>query len=368
MTHSQCGSWGWPTGTQAHGVTAAETVSHDDQDRTRDGGLGTGLGEARRIEWARSRRRWKSARPTGPLRSPVNDATGSRTVLACGLARFSQVHSDLPLGRYAEVHDGGEYRAGSAVTSAILSVMSKTPPAVTQADTIAALLDRSKRAEVPIRKTFVQQGNGKVRDPGPIAPLVSNHDERGLDLYLLAHAGASADPFDIVLPADTWARTIGMSATSSARSAVSKAFRRLEPLRLVQRQRAGSRGRVTLLKEDGHGDPYVHPTGPRDPYLKVPHAYWQQDWHLRLHLPGKAMLLIALSLDDGFPLPIERGPDWYGVSADTVQRGFDELVRHKLLDVDTKFRSRRCRRSGTPRTATSPCRRPSARCAAPSRR
>lgn len=195
------------------------------------------------------------------------------------------------------------------VRAGILTVMPKKPPTVTQADTIAALLERSKRADVPIRKTFLQQGKGKVRTPGPLAPLaplVSNHDERALDLYLLAHAAASADPFDVVLPATTWARALGLSASASARSAVSKTFRRLESLDLVSRDRAGSRSRVTLLDEGGHGDPYVHPATNRERYLKLPHAYWSDDWHLKLRLPGKTMLLIALSLDDDFPLPIAR--------------------------------------------------------------
>jgi hypothetical protein len=216
--------------------------------------------------------------------------------------------------------------------------MPNKPPTVTQAETIAALLQRSKRPHVPIRKTFVQQGKGKVRDPGPIASLVSNHDERALDLYLLAHAAASADPFDVVLPANTWARALGMSATASARSAVSKAFRRLDVLGLIERDRVGSRARVTLLDEGGHGDSYVHPAGQREPYLKLPHAYWEQQWHLRLRPPGKALLLIALSLDDGFSLPIEKGPDWYGISADTVQRGLNELERHQAIDIDVRFK------------------------------
>jgi len=216
--------------------------------------------------------------------------------------------------------------------------MPKKPPTVTQADTIAALLDRSKRAEVPIRKSFVQQGKGRVRTPGPLAALVTNHDERALDLYLLAHAAASAEPFDVVLPAATWARALGLSASASARSAVSKAFRRLEGLDLIARDRAGSRSRVTLLDEGGQGAPYVHPAGNRERYLKLPGAYWTEDWHLKLRLPGKTMLLIALSLDDDFPLPTEKGPDWYGISADTLQRGFDELSRHQLLDVDVRYK------------------------------
>lgn len=216
--------------------------------------------------------------------------------------------------------------------------MPKKPPTVTQAETIEALLERSKRAEVPIRKTFVQQGKGKVRDPGPIAPLVSNHDERAIDLYLLAHAIASADPFDVVLPASTWARALGLSATASARSAVSKAFRRLVDLNLVERDRAGSLSRITLLDEGGHGDNYVHPAPRREPYLKLPHVYWEEGWHLRLSLRAKAVLLIALSRDDGFVLPVEKGPDWYGISADTVQRGRAELEKHNLLDTKVDYK------------------------------
>ncbi len=220
----------------------------------------------------------------------------------------------------------------------ILIVMPMKPPTVTQADTILALLERSKRADVPIRKTFLQQGEGKVRTPGPLAPLVSKHDERALDLYLLAHAVASADPFDVVLPATTWARALGLSGSASARSAVSKAFRRLESLDVVSRDRAGSRSRVTLLDEGGHGDPYVHPATNRERYLKLPHAFWSDDWHLKLRLPGKTMLLVGLSLADDFPFPTEKGPDWYGISADTVQRGFDELARHQLIDVDVRYK------------------------------
>lgn len=221
----------------------------------------------------------------------------------------------------------------------ILAGMPNNPPTVTQADTIRALLQRSKRREVPIRKTFLQQGRGRVRDAGPVAALTSNHDERGLDLYLLVHAAASADPYDVALPASAWARAIGVSGTASGRTAISKAVRRLADLRLVERERAGRHARITLLDEDGHGDPYAHPASRREPYLKLPHAYWELDWHLRLRLPGKVMLLVALSLNDGFILPIEKGPDWYGISPDTVQRGLDELQRSKLLNIDVDFKT-----------------------------
>lgn len=126
------------------------------------------------------------------------------------------------------------------------------PPKVTQQDTIRDLLKRSKRDHVPIRKTFLQQGAGRIRTPGPLAELCRRQDERALDLYLLFHATASADPFDVVLPAGVWARAIGLSATStSARSAVSKAWRRQEDLRLIRRERSGNFSRVVLLDESG---------------------------------------------------------------------------------------------------------------------
>ncbi|MGH9116701.1 MAG: hypothetical protein ACRD0A_02125 [Acidimicrobiales bacterium] len=203
----------------------------------------------------------------------------------------------------------------------------------TQQDTILALLERSKRRELPIRKTFLQQGRGRVRTPGPLASLVRNHDERALDLYLLVHAVCSGEGFDVTMPAGVWARSIGLANTSSGRSTISKAFRRLDELGLIERARDGSRAKATLLDEGGHGGAYDHPGPAKQPYLKVPYPYWEDGWHLKLDLRAKAVLLIALSLDDGFVLPIERAPDWYGISADTTNRGLLELRDAGLLDL-----------------------------------
>jgi hypothetical protein len=46
------------------------------------------------------------------------------------------------------------------------------------------------------------------------------------------------------------------------------------------------------------------------------------------------MLLIALSLRPGFPLPYERGPAWYGLSADSTEKGLRDLQNAGLLDFD----------------------------------
>ena len=211
-------------------------------------------------------------------------------------------------------------------------------PGVTQEETVHALLERSKRDELPIRKEFLQQGSGRVRQPGPLAELCRRQDERALDLYLLFHAAASADPYDVVLAAGVWARALGLSwESASARSAVSKAWRRLEDPRLVRRERAGNRSRLVLLNESGNGADYTHPADQDERYLKLPYAYWEGGWHLRLDLPGKVALLIALSLKDGFVLPADRGPDWYRISGDTVQRGLGELQHHGLIEVEERF-------------------------------
>lgn len=213
------------------------------------------------------------------------------------------------------------------------------PPTVTQQDTIHELLERSKRTELPIRKTFLQQGTGRVRTPGPLAELCRRQDERALGLYLLFHAAASAHPYDVVLPAGVWARAIGLAPTSaSARSGVSKALRRLEDLRLIRRERAGNRSRVVLLDESGTGEDYTHPAECGERYLKLPYAYWEAGWYLHLELPAKVVLLIALGLNDAFPLPAERARDWYGISPDTAQRGLAELEGHGLIDVDQRFK------------------------------
>ncbi|WP_420637741.1 hypothetical protein [Candidatus Poriferisocius sp.] len=106
-------------------------------------------------------------------------------------------------------------------------------------------------------------------------------------------------------------------------------------MKLVSRGRTGRLANITLLREDGSGDPYVHPAESRHPYLRLPVAYWLNDdekWCSTLPLPAKAMLLIGLSLRPGFVLPVEKAPDWYGVSADSAQRGFAELERRGALE------------------------------------
>jgi hypothetical protein len=106
-------------------------------------------------------------------------------------------------------------------------------------------------------------------------------------------------------------------------------------MRLIESERQGRWRRVTLLMDDGSGRPYRHPgdkglAEERGDYFKLPYSYWRGRFNNRLGLPAKAVLLIALSLQDDFVLPTERGAGWYGLSRDTVRKGLRDL---RLLGI-----------------------------------
>lgn len=169
--------------------------------------------------------------------------------------------------------------------------------------------------------------------------LLRAHDERGLDLYLLLRAAASADPWDVARPAPVWSRALGLPTPHDDGTAtVSKVWRRLdETYGLVTRTRKGRLAQNTMLLEDGSRQPYTYPQGGRGRgdgrYFKLPHTYWTDEhaWYSNLSFPAKAMLLMALSLTPPFLLPTEKAPRWYGISTDSAERGLRELGKVDLL-------------------------------------
>lgn len=226
--------------------------------------------------------------------------------------------------------------------------MSSSIERLSQHETIALLLQRSGRPTkaVPIRSTFVQRGTNLKPKPGPLASLVAGRRGRPLDLLLLVHAVASAGDFSVTEWSTTWARCIGLFDDSSGPTAVSRCWKCLQDERLIKRGR-GEKGkaRITVLREDGSGRRYSHPWGKgkqkKELYFQLPYEYWDEEhrYHLSLSLPGKAMLLIALSMTkEQFSLPQERVPQWYGISADTAGRGLAELRDRGILIVSGRDR------------------------------
>jgi hypothetical protein len=96
------------------------------------------------------------------------------------------------------------------------------------------------------------------------------------------------------------------------------------------------------LREDGLGKSYTYPkgTGRDERYFKMPYEYWTADqrWYRTLSFRAKVMLLVSLSLSVDFVLPTERVPRWYGISADSADRGLRELDRAGLLRREVKVK------------------------------
>lgn len=200
---------------------------------------------------------------------------------------------------------------------------------------ITELLTRSGRDFVPVRRAFAQD-RARGGGPGPLAAFVGGRRRRALDLYLLLRALASKEPWDAELPGVVWARLLGLSRQTSS-SVVSRQWDWLEQQRLIEQRKVGRERRLTVLREDGTGRRYQHPGKAADghaaegDYFRLPHLYWDasmQDWS---DLPTKAVLIIALSLSDDFLLPLDRGPQWYGVSKDTLRTGLRGLTTRGFL-------------------------------------
>jgi hypothetical protein len=205
-------------------------------------------------------------------------------------------------------------------------------------DTVVAFLQRSKRhVSVGIRQTFLQSGRGSKAGPGPLAGFVRRRDRLALDLYLLLlllGRGRRYGAHVVEVQAGTWARVLGLTSASSSQ-VLSRAVRRLEEAKLISRTKSRKGVRVKLLREDGSGEPYS-PPNPAEPYFQLPLAYWTSDDYIRLRMPAKAMLLVALGEQTEFELPIARVSAWYGISAETASRGYDELVRTGLSQFDQR--------------------------------
>jgi hypothetical protein len=148
---------------------------------------------------------------------------------------------------------------------------------------------------------------------------------------LLLHCIARKEPWDGTHHAATWARALDRT-NPGAEGTVSRSWAWLETQKLVETKRHKRMVRAYLLAEDGSGDAY---TRSRD-FFYLPLAFFRDAWHTKLGLAGTAVLLIALDKSkrkSWFQLRTEPASGWYAISADTLQRGIDELREAGLLHV-----------------------------------
>ncbi len=157
----------------------------------------------------------------------------------------------------------------------------------TPEDTLLDLLDRSRRRNVPIRRLFLQIP-GPPKEPGPLARFVEGRRPVALDLWLLLHAGASSDPWDVRQPAMSWARMLDLPQTLSSETTISRNWTWLEQQGLVRSERDHRVRKVFLLMEDGSRRSFSRPTGKQRGFFKLPYAYFTQRWHKGAQAPGKS--------------------------------------------------------------------------------
>lgn len=208
-------------------------------------------------------------------------------------------------------------------------------------ETIDDLLSpgRQHRDAAPLRRSFIQDPK-RTNTPGPLHLFVAGRRGLALDLLLLLHCTAGADPWDVTLPAMAWARALDMPTTASSETTVSKNWSWLEERHLVRSDRHLRMRRMYLMKEDGSGASYSRYTagaGERG-FFFLPYFYLTRRWHKRLSLPARATLLICLSQKPTFELRTEHATAWLGLSPDSLQRGLDELVNNDVLERWTELR------------------------------
>jgi hypothetical protein len=195
------------------------------------------------------------------------------------------------------------------------------------------VLGGTRRTAVPIREAFLQI-RGKRPEPGVLSDFVKDQSEHALDLYLLILAATPAPPYRLFLNTDFWATLLRRDDQSrrNARLALRRSVSALVSLDLIVNETRLGVPLVQLLDESGSCELYHHPGKKGDRYITLPHSYWQEGLDRRLSLRAKAVLLIARSLrPEGFTLPLAHSREWYGLSADTLRRGMDELVKARLV-------------------------------------
>ncbi len=251
---------------------------------------------------------------------------------------------DQPLVRQLS---GGWIVWGCRAQLATFWCMKTTTPAkrdmqettATGRDTRTAVLTRSIRANVPLRKTFVQANKGAASRHGPLKDFVTGRDLRGLKAYLIIVAACSNgdNGWSTTHDSAVWARLMDIHETAtdqSARTGAWRALRRLQARKLIKCSRSGTKITVTLLREDGSEKPYDRPVGDAEEnrFLQIPTTFWTLGRDEDLDLPGLALFLVVAREKNWSTFPAEKAPEWYGWSPDTHERGLKKLVALGLVE------------------------------------
>jgi len=207
-----------------------------------------------------------------------------------------------------------------------------------------------------VRNSFVRAQSPS--NPAPLATLATTKGRGAavpLKLYLAILWLAATHPYDTNLPAASWARVLDLDAadTQGARR-IRDALDRLKKLKLIKATPTrGSANQVTLLREDGSGEPYKIPYASitthggsvgKDGYFKIPPQLWTSGHMQNMSAAALTMLLIILEESRG-----KQQEQWwsgqvfedrFAISKDVRARGTAELLARGLIRVERRSLAR----------------------------
>ena len=216
------------------------------------------------------------------------------------------------------------------------------PTEVTPAETRAEMLRFSARGYAQLRHVLVQLPGAEGADESresTLARVVRARKHRALVLYLLVLTcwpwlEKSREPLSAVV----WVRALtARGGLTWSPSTLSRAWKDLEELGLIERTREDRLVRVSPRREDGSAA-YEAPAGREDrwnAYFVLPDVFWEEEWFARLSLPALVMLLVVAKETNGKKsevwLTYANAEPWYGIKEQTARKGLKELEEHGLL-------------------------------------
>lgn len=116
--------------------------------------------------------------------------------------------------------------------------------------------------------------------------------------------------------------------------------------------------RITLLKEDGSGDPYTPPSGHGDDgFFRVPETFWTEGLVCSLSGSGAAMLLVFLAVggnEPGKPMGFHENVvrQTFGLSKNIRSAGINELLEQNVILQEWRAPDRSYANPGFPRAGS----------------
>ena len=169
---------------------------------------------------------------------------------------------------------------------------------------------------------------GSEDSRGPLTSFLQDRRGRALDLYLLLAAVSAGGNDAVVFPSAVWARALGIDDIASPEVQISRNWSWLEREGFVATERQGRLRSVRLVR----GEPGLGGTGR---VFWLSNAYFLGNYHNRVNLAGKVVLLAGLARGGRFSFISGPPVSWHGMSQETVKRGIRVLLTLGILRVDS---------------------------------